>query len=45
MHRTVPIIRFGDILKGSRGLTREEVNAHLNQYGRNDIVEVSTSNR
>jgi len=45
MHRSVPIIRLGGILKGNRGLTREEVNAHLNQYGRNDIVEAPTSNR
>ncbi len=45
MHRTVPTIRFDDILSGERGLTHGEVNVRLNQYGRNNIVEVPTSNR
>lgn len=39
MHRTVPIVRLDDILNSERGLTQEEVDARLNQYGRNDIVE------
>ncbi len=45
MHRTVPTTRFSGILKENRGLTHEEVNAHLRQFGRNDIVEIPTSNR
>jgi Ca2+-transporting ATPase len=45
MHRTVPIARLDDILNSERSLTQEEVDARLNQYGRNDIVEVPTSSR
>lgn len=45
MHRTVPIVRLDDILNSERGLTQEEVDARLKQYGRNDIVEAPASNR
>jgi len=43
MHRSVPIARLGNVLNTERGLQREEVNARRNQYGQNDIVEVSTA--
>jgi len=43
MHRLAPINRLKKLLNTERGLHRIEVVERLNHYGRNDIIEISTS--
>lgn len=43
MYRLVPIDRLKKLLNTERGLHKVEVVERLNHYGRNDIVEITTS--
>ena len=43
MQRTVPLKRLDEVLNSDRGLAQVQVESRLNQYGKNDILEVASS--